>query len=94
MVKAQPPTFHIPIGRHRQDGEVMPFENNEDAAAAMDVWRATILRHPATLAARCCVIIGPGSRQVFDLRTHTMIQSPARDEAWEPAAVSDVIRPH
>src|SRR4051794_31359890 len=40
MVKAQPPTFHIPIGRHRQDGGVMPFENNEDAAAAMDVWRA------------------------------------------------------
>ena len=47
--------------------------------------------HPATQAAGACVIIGPGVTRYFDLGTHTIVQSPTADGAWQPSAASDAM---
>jgi hypothetical protein len=90
MPKPKPPVFHIPIGRYRQNGEVVLFENtDEDAAATVAMWQDMVLEHPATLAAGACVIIGPTTTSYMDIRTRTMIQSRTADGTWKPSATSD-----
>jgi hypothetical protein len=69
-------------------------------------WRlrtaVSALVHEGIVGGPSSIVSSPPLRDGPDLRRGsaadsdqaTQIQSPARDGAWEPAAVSDVIRPH
>jgi|SRR4051812_10907250 hypothetical protein len=86
----EPPTFQIPIGRHRQNGAVVMFEDDDpDQDAVMDQWNELVFNHPATLAAGGCVIIGPTTTTYVDLRSGIATQSETEDGAWQPSALSD-----
>jgi hypothetical protein len=84
------PVFHIPVGRSRQDGEIVMFELDEDAhQAAMDGWNKRILERPDTVAAGGCVIIGATKTFCFDIATHSVVISDTAEGAWCPSALSD-----
>ncbi len=91
MAKPKPPAFHIPIGRHRENGKVVLFKDRADQKSAMEVWFVTVTeQHPATLAAGACVLIGPSKTSYMDLRSRIAMQSRTADGAWQPAALSDL----
>jgi hypothetical protein len=93
MPKPNPPVFHMPVGRHRQNGEIVPFENDEDQADAMIQWCEMTAAHPAAVAAGAFVTIGPTVTCFFDIQSRTVIQSRTADGAWQPSAMSDLGRP-
>ena len=84
------PVFHIPIGRtRRQDGEIVPFENDADQDAALVQWNQMTMCHPAAWAAGAYVIIGPTTTSYVDLSARTVTQSRTADGSWQPSALSD-----
>ena len=56
-------------------------------------WVPAILAHRATLAAKACVIIGPTTITVLDLRTRVASEARTADGVCEPGAVSDLQAP-
>ena len=89
MPKSNLPIFHIPIGRHRRNGDVVLFENKADQDDAMATWCPMAISHPATVAAGACVIIGPTTTSYMDLQTRMAWQSGTADGAWKPSAATD-----
>jgi len=84
------PVFHIPIGRtRRQDGGIVPFENDADQNAALVQWNRMTMCHPAVWADGACVIIGPTTTSYVDLSARTVTQSRTADGSWQPSALSD-----
>jgi hypothetical protein len=81
MTKPNPPVFHIPVGRIRQNGEIVLFENDADHADAVNTWMMMTQNHPATLAAGACVIIGPTTTSYMDIRSRVITQSRTADGA-------------
>ena len=70
------PVFHIPIGRtRRQDGEIVPFENDADQDAVLVQWNQMTMCHPAAWVAGAYVIIGPTTTSCVDLSARTVTQS-------------------
>ena len=79
-----------PIGRtRRQDGEIVPFENDADQDAALVQWNRMTICHPAAWVAGAYVIIGPTTTSYVDLSARTVTQSRTADGSWQPSALSD-----
>jgi hypothetical protein len=86
----QLPIFYIPVGRERQDGEVVLFASEPESSPAVEAWCDRVLEHPATLAAGGCLMIGPSMTMHFDLQSHTVIQTRTAEGHWQPTAVTDL----
>ena len=90
MAAPAPPVFHIPTGRTRDaDGSIMEFETMAEQVAAVKAWTDMVLRHPATVAAGACVIVGPTTTQHLTLRAQTSSQSVTPPGTYRPSACDD-----
>jgi hypothetical protein len=90
-MKPEVPVFHIPIGWRRQDGEIVPFENDADLVEGNQQWMDRLMSHPAAIAAGAYVIVGPTQTMFTNLRNRTVIKCRRNHGEWKPSAVADVL---